>query len=60
MFGRATPWVFGIAIVLILCSTALFQVKETEVAFRTRFGEIRGNDYGPGLHVKWPFVENVV
>lgn len=60
MFGRATPYVVILAVLAILGLTSLFQVKETQVAIRTQFGEIQGPQYGPGLHLKWPFVDEVV
>lgn len=58
--GRATTWIIALALVLLFCLTALFQVKETQVAMRLQFGAIRGDEYGPGLHMKWPFIDNVV
>ena len=58
--GRATPWVVGAGILLLLCTTALFQVKETQVAIRTQWGAIQHDQYGPGLHMKWPFIDKVV
>ncbi len=60
MFGRATPIVIALGVAALLSLTALFQVKETQVAMRTQFGEIQGIQYGPGLHLKWPFVDQVV
>jgi membrane protease subunit HflC len=60
MFGRATPYVFGGIALALLALTTMFQVKETQVAIRTQFGEIQGTQYGPGLHFKWPFVDQVV
>ena len=50
----------GIVLALAVMSPPVFQVSETEVALRMRFGEIVGTGYGPGLHFKWPFwVDNV-
>jgi len=60
MFGRATPYVFGGVVLVLLALTTMFQVKETQVAIRTQFGEIQGAQYGPGLHFKWPFVDQIV
>lgn len=59
MARRLAPIAIGVALLLLLASLALFQVKETEVALRTRFGEIVGTQYGPGLHVKSPFVDRI-
>jgi membrane protease subunit HflC len=60
MFGRATPYVVAFGIAALFGLTSLFQVKETQVAIRTQFGEIQGPQYGPGLHLKWPFVDDIV
>ncbi len=38
---------------------SLFTVTETEYAIRFQLGRIVKVDYGPGLNVKWPFVNNV-
>ena len=60
MANRIAPLLFAAAVLLLVGFTALFQVRETEVAIRTQFGEIQGEQYGPGLHFKWPFVDQVV
>jgi membrane protease subunit HflC len=60
MLGRATPWAIAAGVVALLCLSSLFQVKETQVAIRTQWGEIQGSNYGPGLHMKWPFVDQIV
>jgi membrane protease subunit HflC len=60
MLGRATPWAIGALVLFVVCLTGLFQVKETEVAIRTQWGEIQGGNYGPGLHMKVPFVDEIV
>jgi membrane protease subunit HflC len=45
--------------VFVVASNSLFQVKETELAIKFRFGEIVRSDYAPGLHVMVPFINNV-
>lgn len=45
--------------VLIVGSMSFFTVKETEKAIMFKFGEIVSSDFGPGLHWKVPFVNNV-
>jgi membrane protease subunit HflC len=37
----------------------LFTVSETEYAIRFQLGRIVKVDYDPGLHFKWPFVNNI-
>jgi modulator of FtsH protease HflC len=54
-----TPLLIGL-VAAVLSLSAMFQVNETQVAIRTQFGEIQGMNYGPGLHMKWPFVDQVV
>jgi len=50
-------------IVLVLLGgfglASLFTVNETEYAIRFQLGRIVRVDYEPGLHVKWPFVNNI-
>jgi len=51
--------VFAI-VALILVSMSTFVVREQELALRVRLSAIVDSDYKPGLHLKLPFVENVV
>jgi membrane protease subunit HflC len=60
MYARFTPWLMAIGAIMLLSFMSLFQVRETQVAIRTKFGEIQGSNYGPGLHMKWPLIDNVV
>ncbi|MGC4028178.1 MAG: protease modulator HflC [Steroidobacteraceae bacterium] len=59
MATRIGPVVVLAGIVAFAAVLSLFQVRETEVALRTRFGEIVGTQYGPGLHVKLPLIDQV-
>ena len=52
-------FVLIIAFVLLVVSQSLFTVDERELAIKFRFGEIVGSDFTPGLHFKFPFVNNV-
>lgn len=45
--------------VMLISAMSLFTVNETEKAIKFRLGEIVKDDYTPGLHVKWPIVNNV-
>ncbi len=58
MDRRLLPIVL-IVIVVVLLSQSLFTVAETEKAVRFRLGEIVDTDYGPGLHFKIPFINNI-
>ena len=49
--------VLGAVAVLLVMS--LFTVHETQTAIRFQLGEIVQADYKPGLHWKWPLINNV-
>jgi membrane protease subunit HflC len=51
--------VVAIAALVVLLSTSLFTVSETERAIKFQLGEIVGTDFKPGLHFKIPFINNV-
>jgi modulator of FtsH protease HflC len=53
--SRSPGWLMGLAFLFVLVWSSVFQVSETEVAIRKRFGEIVGTGYAPGLHFKLPF-----
>jgi membrane protease subunit HflC len=43
----------------VLGMASIFTVAETEYAIRFQLGRIVKVDYRPGLHIKWPFVNNI-
>jgi membrane protease subunit HflC len=49
----------GLGALLFIGMMCVFTVGETEKAIKFRLGEIVKNDYEPGLHFKWPFINNV-
>ncbi len=55
---------FVSAIVLVLVawvvSMSLFTVGQTQYAILLRLGEFVRSDYQPGLHFKWPLINNVI
>jgi modulator of FtsH protease HflC len=59
MSSRLFPLVIVVALVLAFALFSLFTVSETEFAIRTEFGAIVGIHYTPGLHLKWPLVDEV-
>jgi modulator of FtsH protease HflC len=59
MSSRLFPLVIVIAVLLACAGFSLFTVSETEFAIRTEFGAIVGTHYAPGLHLKWPLVDEV-
>jgi membrane protease subunit HflC len=44
---------------LFIGMMCVFTVSETEKAIKFRLGEIVKDDYKPGLHFKWPLINNV-
>jgi len=51
---------FGALIgVVALLSMSLFTVDETQTAIRFQLGEIVQDNYRPGLHWKWPLINNI-
>lgn len=49
----------GIAALVMLAAMSLFTVDETQTAIRFQLGEIAQDNYKPGLHWKWPLINNV-
>ncbi|MGZ8185874.1 MAG: protease modulator HflC [Methylobacter sp.] len=49
----------GLAGLLLIGLMCVFTVNETEKAIKFRLGEIVKYDYEPGLHFKFPFINNV-
>lgn len=54
----------SLALILVLIGAVIlgmsvFVVDEREHAIKFQLGEIIRSDYEPGLHFKWPFVQNV-
>jgi membrane protease subunit HflC len=47
----------GIALAALLLWRSAFILDEGETALRTRFGQLAGTAYSPGLHLKSPFDE---
>jgi membrane protease subunit HflC len=54
MQGKSLFVAIGLILVLLLASSTLYVVKETERAVMLRFGEVVKADIPPGLHFKLP------
>lgn len=48
-----------LALAAVVTSMSFFIVRQTEHAIKFRFGEIIKSDYAPGLHFKWPLINEV-
>jgi membrane protease subunit HflC len=55
----AGPVVGGALALIVLASAALFTVDQRQNAIVFQFGEVRGVVTTPGLHLKWPLLQNV-
>lgn len=57
------PKLLGAAVVLaiigVIGSSSIFTVNERELAILFALGKIKKADFEPGIHFKWPFVNNV-
>ena len=54
------PIILIVLVILgVLGVSSLFIVTETEYAIKFQLGRIVKSDYGPGIHVKAPFINNV-
>ncbi|MBI3186693.1 MAG: protease modulator HflC [Gammaproteobacteria bacterium] len=54
-----TLWPVAVVIALLLLWGSLFYVDERELAIKFQFGEIIESNYAPGIHLKWPLMQNV-
>jgi modulator of FtsH protease HflC len=49
----------GLGVLLTLAMMCVFTVSQTEKAIKFNLGQIVKDDYDPGLHFKWPFINNI-
>jgi membrane protease subunit HflC len=47
------------AIAVGIASSCFYTIDERERAIKMQFGEIVDSEIGPGLHFKWPWVQNI-
>ncbi len=59
MAGRMLPILIAALVAIWLFMSSVFQVQETELAIKFRFGEIVKDDYTPGLQFMIPVVNTV-
>lgn len=48
-----------LAVIGVVGSSSIFTVNERELAILFALGKIKKSDYEPGIHFKWPFINNV-
>ena len=59
MNGGKFAGVVIVGIALIIVGLSAFTVNERELAIKLQLGEVVTTDYEPGLHFKWPLVQNI-
>jgi len=59
MNGGKFAGVVIVGIALIIVGLSAFTVNERELAIKLQLGEVVKADYEPGLHFKWPLVQNI-
>ncbi len=59
MSGKAMAWTIALLIVLGIAADSLFVVDKRQHAVVIQFGQIKGSDYSPGLHIKAPIIQDV-
>ncbi len=48
-----------VGLALVILGLSAFTVDERELAIKLQLGQVVQADYNPGLHFKWPIVQNV-
>ncbi len=51
--------VVALGLIIVIFGLSAFTVDETELAIKLQLGQVVQADYEPGLHFKWPIVQNV-
>jgi len=49
----------ALGLIIVIVGLSAFTVSETELAIKLQLGEVVEADYEPGLHFKWPVIQNV-
>ncbi len=59
MNGGRFAFVVILGVAFVIAGLSLFTVNERELAIKLQLGEVIRSDYGPGLQVKAPLIQNV-
>jgi modulator of FtsH protease HflC len=54
------PILLIVGIIVLALVSSVFTVQQNQMALRTQFGEVKDATYAPGLHLKTPFVDQIV
>jgi membrane protease subunit HflC len=60
MLSRQLMIFAAIGAALVTLLNSVFMVDQRERVVLKQLGEIKGTDFAPGLHFKWPYVESVL
>lgn len=55
---KFSPWVLGVVAGLLALLGSVYVVSEGQSAIVLNLGKVVRTDVGPGLHFKWPLIEN--
>jgi len=59
MTSSRFAFVVALGLVLVVIGLSAFTVNERELAIKLQLGQVVKADYEPGLHWKWPLVQNI-
>ena len=59
MNSNKFAFVVAMGIGLVILGLSVFTVNERELAIKLQLGKVVTADYAPGLHWKWPVVQNI-
>ena len=59
MSNNRFAWVVAVGLVVVAIGLSAFTVNERELAIKLQLGRVVMATYEPGLHWKWPVVQNV-
>ena len=51
--------IVALGLIVVVIGLSAFTVDETELAIKLQLGQVVKSDYEPGLHWKWPVVQNI-
>lgn len=51
--------IVALGLIVVIIGLSAFTVDETELAIKLQLGQVVKADYEPGLHWKWPVVQNI-
>ena len=55
---KFSPWMVAVAAALLALLGSVYVVSEGQTAIVLNLGKVVRTDIGPGLHFKWPLIEN--